>query len=136
MHIADHLAAAILAEVDVEVRHRHAFRIEEPFEQQPEADRIEIGDRQRISDQRTGAGAAAGTDRNVVGLGPFDEVRDDQEVARIVHAVDHVDLEGETLLVVLFRGAGRQAVNLQAPCEPLLGLALQLRRLLSCRIGA
>ena len=60
---------------------------------------------------------------------------DDQEVARIVHAVDDVDLEGETLLVVLFRGAGRQAVNLQAPCEPLLGLALQLGGLLGFRVG-
>src|SRR5438105_4768842 len=84
----------------------------------------------------SGTGAAAGTDRNVVGLGPFDEVRDDQEVTRIVHAVDHVDLEGETLLILLFRGAGRQAVNLQAPCEPLPGLALQLRGLLGYRIGA
>ena len=136
LHVVDHLAAAVLAEVDVEVRHRHAFGIEEALEQQAEADRIEIGDGQRIGDQRTGAGAAAGTDRNVVGLGPFDEVRDDQEVARIVHAVDHVDLEGETLLVLLFRGAGRQAVNLQPPCEPLPGLALQLRRLLGFRVGA
>ena len=69
-------------------------------------------------------------------LGPFDEVRHDQEVARIVHAVDHVDLEGETLLVFLFRGAGRQAVNLQAPREPLPGLALQLGGLLGFRVGA
>ena len=29
------------------------------------------------------------------GLGPFDEVGDDQEVARIVHAGDDVELEGE-----------------------------------------
>ena len=69
-------------------------------------------------------------------LGPFDEVRHDQEVARIVHAVDHVDLEGETLLVFLFGRAGRQAVNLQAPREPLPGLALQLRGLLGFRVGA
>ena len=136
LHVVDHLAAAVLAEVDVEVRHRHALGIEEALEQQAEPNRIEIGDGQRIGDQRSGAGAAAGTDRNIVGLGPFDEVRDDQEVARIVHAVDDVDLEGETLLVVLLGGAGRQAMNLQAPREPLLGLALQLRGLLSCRIGA
>jgi hydrogenase maturation protein HypF len=110
--------------------------VQEALEQQAKADRIEIGDGQRIGDQRTGAGAAAGTDRNVMALGPFDEVRHDQEVARIVHAVDHVDLEGETLLVLLFRGAGRQAVNLQAPCEPLPGLALQLGGLLGFRVGA
>ena len=86
LHIADDLVAAILAEVDVEVRHRHAFRIEEALEQQTEADRIEIGDRQRIGDQRAGARAAARTDRNALRLRPLDEVRDDQEVARIFHA--------------------------------------------------
>ena len=65
-----------------------------------------------------------------MGLGPFDEVGDDQEVARIVHAVNDVDLEGETLLIILIRGARRQAVHAEAPREPLFGLTLQLRRLL------
>ena len=44
LHVADHLVATVLAEVDIEVRHRDAFRIEEALEQQTEADRIEIGD--------------------------------------------------------------------------------------------
>ena len=38
LHVADHLVAAVLAEVDVEVRHRHALGIEEALEQQAEAD--------------------------------------------------------------------------------------------------
>ncbi len=58
LHIVDHLAAAVLAEVDVEVRHRHALGIEEALEQQAKADRIEVGDRQRIGDQRAGARTA------------------------------------------------------------------------------
>ena len=45
-------------------------------------------------------------------------------------------LEGEPLLVVLFRRALRQAVHLQTVGEPLLGLALQLRGLLARRIGS
>ena len=97
LHVVDHLAAAVLAEVDVEVRHRDAFGIEEALEQQAEADRIEVGDGQRIGDQRARAGAAARPDRNAVGLRPFDEVGDDQEVARIFHAGDDVELEGEPL---------------------------------------
>ena len=136
LHVVDHLAAPVLAEVDVEVRHRDAFGIEEALEQQAEADRIEIGDGQRIGDQRARAGAAAGSDRNIVGLGPFDEVGDDQEIARIVHAVDDVDLEGETLAIVFFGGAGRQAMNLQAPRQSLAGLTLQFRRLLALRVGS
>jgi hypothetical protein len=35
LHVADHLVAPVLAEVDVEVGHRHAFGIEEALEQQP-----------------------------------------------------------------------------------------------------
>ena len=51
-HIGDHLVAAVLAEIDVEVRHRDALRIEEALEQQPEADRIEVGDGERIGNER------------------------------------------------------------------------------------
>ena len=82
LDVADHLFAAVLAEVDVEVGHRHAVRIEEALEQQREAQRIDVGDGQRIGDQRAGARAAARADRNVLRLRPFDEVGDDQEVAR------------------------------------------------------
>ena len=74
LHVADHLVAPVLAEVDVEVRHRHALGIEEALEQQPEADRIEIGDGERVGDQRARARAAAGTDRNALCLRPLDEV--------------------------------------------------------------
>ena len=59
LHVADHLVAAVLAEVDVEVRHRHALGIEEALEEQPEAERVEVGDGERIGDQRAGARAAA-----------------------------------------------------------------------------
>ncbi len=45
-HVADHLVAAVLAEVDVEVRHRDALGVEEALEQQAEAQRVEIGDEQ------------------------------------------------------------------------------------------
>ena len=86
LHVADHLVAAVLAEVDVEVGHRHALGIEEALEQQPEADRIEIGDGERVGDERAGAGAAARADRNAVRLRPLNEIGDDQEVAGIFHA--------------------------------------------------
>ena len=86
LHVADHLVAAVLAEIDVEVRHRDAFGIEEALEQEAEADRIEIGDGERIGDERAGAGAAARPDRNALRLRPLDEIGDDQEVAGIFHA--------------------------------------------------
>ena len=101
LHVADHLVAPVLAEVDVEVGHRDALGIEEALEQKPEADRIEIGDGERIGDERAGAGAAARPDRNALRLRPLDEIRDDEEVAGIFHALDHAELEGEPLAIVL-----------------------------------
>src|SRR3546814_18597645 len=38
--VVDHLVAAIHAEVDVEIGHRHAFGIEEALEQQVELQRV------------------------------------------------------------------------------------------------
>ena len=114
------------AEVDVEIRHRDAFGIEEALEQQAEAQRIEIGDGQRVGDERAGAGAAARPDRDVVVLRPLDEVGDDQEVARKLHPPDDADLVGEPVAVVLLGQARRRAVRGEPRREPLLRLAAQL----------
>ncbi len=54
-HVVDHLVAPVLAEIDVEIRHRHALGIEEALEQQIEAQRVEIGDGQRPGHDRAGA---------------------------------------------------------------------------------
>ena len=113
LHIADHLVAALLAEVDIKVRHRDAIRIEEAFEQQREAQRIHIGDRQRIGDERTGARTAARTNRNAVGFRPFDEVGNDEEVAGELHLLDDADLEIEPLAIVLLGIARDQSVALK-----------------------
>ena len=122
LHVADHLVAAILAEVDVEVGHRHAFGIEEALEQKPEPQRVEIGDGQRPGDDRAGARAAARTDRDALRLRPLDEVGDDQEVAGKLHAGDDVDLVGEPLLVVgdreAFGAAARRRAGRPAPPRP------------------
>ena len=117
LHVADDFVAAVLAEIDVEVGHRHAFGIEEALEQEPEADRIEIGDGQRIGDERARARAAAGTDRNTLRLRPLDEVGDDQEVAGIFHAGDDAELEFEPLVIFLFGVAMGDAVARQARLE-------------------
>ena len=135
LHVADHLVAAVLAEVDVEVRHRHAFGIEEALEQQAEADRIEVGDGQRVGDERARARAAARPDRDALFLRPLDEVGDDQEVAGIFHARDDAELEVEPLAVFIHGVAGRDAGGCEAPLEPLFGALAQFARLVdACRL--
>ena len=99
-HVVDHLVAAVHAEVDVEVRHRHAFGIEEALEQELVAQRVEVGDAQRPGHQRAGARAATRADRDALAPRPVDEVGDDQEVAGETHAHDDVEFEREALVVV------------------------------------
>ena len=117
LHVADHLVAAVLAEIDVEVRHRDAFRIEKALEQEPEADRIEIGDGERVGDERAGAGAAARPDRNALRLRPLDEIGDDQKVAGVFHLLDDAELEGQPFVIVLGRLAGRERMPREAPLK-------------------
>ena len=127
LHVADHLVAAVLAEIDIEVRHRHAFGIEKALEQKSEAHRVEVRNRERVGNERTGARAAAGADRNALRLRPLDEVGDDQEIARIFHARDHIELEGETLTVVLLDRAVGDAVQRDLALKPLLRALSQFR---------
>ena len=58
-HVLDHLAAALEAEVDVDVGHRHPLGIQEALEQQVELERVDVGDAERVGDERAGRRAAA-----------------------------------------------------------------------------
>ena len=125
LHVCDHLVAAVLAEVDVEVRHRHALGIEEALEQQTEADGIEVGDGERIGDQGACAGTAAGPDRNVLRLRPLDEVGHDEEVAGVFHALDDAELELKTFAVLRFGAAVGEPLRRQPVREPFFGALAQ-----------
>ena len=131
LHVADHLVAAILAEVDVEVGHRHAVGIEEALEDQAKPDRIEVGDGQRIGHQRARAGAAAGTDRNALRFRPLNEIGDDQEVAGIFHPLDDAEFETQAFAIFLLADPRRAAVQDQPLDQALLGLAAQFRGLVA-----
>ncbi len=114
--VADHLAAAALVEVDVEVGHRHALGVEEPLEDQAVLQRVEVGDAHRVGAHRPGARAAARTDPDAVLLGPVDEVGDDEEVAGVALGDDDLGLE-----VGLRADVGRDALGV-AHGQPALDL--------------
>ena len=78
--VLDDLAAPALAEVDVDIRQRHAFRIEEALENQVVVQRVDVGDAQRPGHEAAGRRAAAGADRNALLARVADEIPDDQEV--------------------------------------------------------
>ena len=97
-HVVDDALAAFHGEVDVDVGHRLAARVEEALEHQVVADRVDVGDRERVGDERAGGRAAARADRDAVLLREADEVPDDQEVVGEAHLLDRLQLVLEPLL--------------------------------------
>ena len=91
-HVANDLVAATHTEVDVEVGRGDALRVQEAFEEQAEADRIDVGDLKAIRHDRAGARASARADGDVMATRPVDEVPDDEEVVDEARARDDAHL--------------------------------------------
>ena len=72
-HIINDFAAAFLSEINIEIGHRNAFRIQETFEQKSIFKWIEISNRQSPRDHRPRAGPPLLLDRNSILLRPLDE---------------------------------------------------------------
>src|SRR5665213_209936 len=108
--VLNDFAAAVHAEIDIDIGHADALGIEEALEQQAILQRIDIGDLHGVADEAAGGGTAARTDGNILRFREADKVPDDEEVAGELHLLDHRDLEIETLDVVaeiVFQVAGR-----------------------------
>ena len=66
--VLDHLAAAVHAEIDVDIGHADALRVEEALEQQAVLQRVDIGDRHRVAHQAAGRRSAPRAHRNALSL--------------------------------------------------------------------
>src|SRR3546814_18576922 len=82
---SDLFSAPGFAEVDIEIGHRHAFRIKEALEKQTQSERVEIGDGERPGNYRARARPAARAHRNIIVLCPFDEDGNDEELTGKTH---------------------------------------------------
>ena len=118
-HVVDHLVAAILAEVDINVWRLGAIGVEESLEQQIVLDRADIAQPQDVADQRA-AGRPAHRCRNSPLAGVADEIPDDQEIGCEAHPVDHAQLVVQPLL-----DRGRRGVAV-ALAQALLAELLQV----------
>ena len=87
---------------------------------------------ERVGDERACTRAATRSHRNALRLRPLDEVGDDQEVARVLHAFDDVEFESQALAVLLDAMAGGDAVQPHAVFEAGLGTPAQFRGLVGC----
>ena len=87
--VFEDLAAARFAEIDVDIGRRNTFRVEETLELQTELERIDVGNFEDVSDERTGRRTAARTNWNAVLFGEMNEVPDDQEIADEAGFLEH-----------------------------------------------
>mmetsp|Transcript_23472 Transcript_23472/g.41275 ORF Transcript_23472/g.41275 Transcript_23472/m.41275 type:complete len:357 (+) Transcript_23472:1523-2593(+) len=133
LDIADDFLAPVHAKVDIKVRHTDSFGVQKPLKQQGIAQRVKVGDGQRISHQRPRTGAAPRPHRNVMILGPFDEIGNDQEIPREAHALDDIQLKIEAFLVFLDRR--RMGDHLEAFHQTGIGLFAQLLHLVIGKFG-
>ena len=89
---------ALDAEIDVDIRHAHSLRIQEPLEDQAVPDRVDICYLQAVCHDAAGCRPSSRADHDAVFLCEVDEVPHDQEVLHIPHGLDHAELIVKTLL--------------------------------------
>ena len=123
LNVADHFLTAIHAKIDIEVRHGYPLGVEKAFKQQRIAQRVQIGDRQRIGHQRPRTRTTPRPHGNTVVLGPLDEIRNDQKIAGKSHPLDDLEFEIQPRLIVLKRGGGLD--HRQPVLQSSLGLTAQ-----------
>ena len=130
-HVIDHFAAPVHAEIHVDVRQRNALGIQEALEEQLVLQGIDIGDPQRIGNQRARSRTAARAHRNAMLARVADEVPHNQEVSGKLHLLDDGDFLRQTLLVIsdaVLRWSftpGR-AQCLQPPSESITGHVFEI----------
>ena len=90
--VADHLVAAVVGEVHVDVRHLVPLDVEEALEDEVVRERVDVGDLEAVKDD-AGRGAAADAHGDALAARELREVAHDQEVlreARLLHDAEFV----------------------------------------------
>ena len=113
LDIANNLIAPVLAEIDIEIRHRHTIRIKKALEQQAKTQGVEIGNRCCIGYERSRARTTPRPNRNALRLGPADKIRNDQKIARIFHPLDDGQFEIQPLFIIINGKAFRRTMCLE-----------------------
>ena len=101
-HPLQHLAAAVVVEVGVDIRQGDTVGVEEALEQQVVFQRVDLRDAQAVGHDAAGGRATAGAHPHVeLVAGGVDEVLHDEEVAGEAHRLHDVQLEADALVDLL-----------------------------------
>ena len=97
-HPVKHAVASGIVEVNVDIGQRYSVGVEETFEQQVVAHRVEVGNPQAVGHHRACRRATTGTDADTQLLTcGADIVADDEEVSGETHGFYGVQLENNSL---------------------------------------
>ena len=88
-HVVDHLAAAFVIEVHVDIGHGDALGVQKALKEQAVFQGVYGGNAQAVGDDGTGAAAAPRADAHAVGARVVDKIPDDEKIIHIAHAGDH-----------------------------------------------
>src|SRR5207245_3476953 len=110
---------------------RDALGIQEALEDEIEVEWIDVGDAEAVGNEAACRRSTAGTDGDAALTRVPDEVPDDQEIARVFHPLDHLDLVREAALVLVDRmaqsaGRGELPQTLQPFGKSVAGDVLEL----------
>ena len=129
--VIDDLAAALVVEVDVDVRQGHPVGVQEPLEQEVVGDGVHVGDAGAIGHGGAGRRSPARPHADAEPSGLCGEVLDDEEVPRVAGALDGLELEvqpltdlvGDRLVALLGALVGEVAqVGVLSPLPAVLGV--------------
>ena len=102
-HIVNDLRTALVAEIDIEIRHGNALRIEEALKQQVILHRVDIGDADAVGGNTARTGATPRSDRYAVAFGIMNKIVDNEIVFDIPHTADGGKLIFQSVAVCLRR---------------------------------
>ena len=104
-YIVNHFLPPFEAEIHINIRHRHTFRIKETLKKKLISDGIDCCDLQTIGNNTAGRRSPARPYCNPVILGIFNEIPYDKKIIYISHIPDRIKLVGQSVLQLLRRFA-------------------------------
>ena len=91
-HVFENFAAAGLTKIDIDVRWRDAVRIQKALEDQSVLQRVDVGDSENVSDNRTRGRTAPGPNRNAFLFGKMNEIPNNEEITDEPSPLENAEL--------------------------------------------
>ena len=99
--VVDDLLTALVAEINVEIGHTDALRVQETLEDEVVANGVDVGDAHAVGRDAARTRATSRADRDALTLGVVDVVPDDEVIVGVAHRLDDADLVGQPVFVGL-----------------------------------